>query len=140
MSKLMSVTETEAAVVERRKLETRRLGWWENKHGRRLLLPGDHLTLCRKVMGRKRADGTVEPLVRLAEVEVTGVRREPLRAITVDAIAREGVDPSKPELARQNAAFPGDPCRAWAVWFVHAMGCRLTDDVTVIEWRYLDGL
>lgn len=67
MSRLMSVSFTEQAVVERRKTVTRRKGW-------QFLKPGDRLTLCRKVMGRKKD----EPLVRIAEVEVVSVRRESL--------------------------------------------------------------
>ena len=61
----MSVAFTEQAVIERRKTVTRRKGWLFVK-------PGDRLTLCRKVMGRKPG----EPLVRIAEVEVVDVRRE----------------------------------------------------------------
>ena len=45
MPKLLSCAETEEAVLDRTKTETRRLGWWEDKNGRRLLLPGDRLTL-----------------------------------------------------------------------------------------------
>lgn len=75
----MSVTLTEQAVRERRKTVTRRLGWL-------FLKPGDRLTLCRKVMGRKKD----EPLERLAEVEVVDVRRERLDAITDDDVPREG--------------------------------------------------
>jgi hypothetical protein len=54
-------------VRDRAKTVTRRVGW-------EFLKPGDHLTLCRKVMGRKAG----EPLVRIAEVEVVAVRRERL--------------------------------------------------------------
>lgn len=46
---------------------TRRLGW-------EYLKPGERLQVCRKVMGRKQ----VEPLERLAVIEVICVRREPL--------------------------------------------------------------
>ena len=53
MPRLMSVAFTEDAVRARRKTVTRRKGWWEDKRGRRILQPGDRLTLCRKVMGRK---------------------------------------------------------------------------------------
>ncbi len=74
MSRLMSVSLTERAVVERRKTVTRRLGWT-------FLKPGDRLTLCRKVMGRKPG----EPLVRLADVEVVSVRRE--RLMDMDKLA-----------------------------------------------------
>jgi len=67
MSRLMSVAFTEEAVRARRKTVTRRLGW-------RFAKPGDTVTLCRKVMGRKPG----EPLERIAEVESVSVRREPL--------------------------------------------------------------
>ena len=67
MNRLMSCAMTTQAVIERRKNVTRRKGWT-------FLKPGDRLTLCEKVMGRKKG----EPLVRLAEVEVVDVRREPL--------------------------------------------------------------
>jgi hypothetical protein len=79
----MSVSHTEAAVVARRKTVTRRLGW-------RFLKAGDHLTLCRKVMGRKPN----EPLVRLAEVEVVSVRREFLLSMTEAEVLLEAVPPS----------------------------------------------
>lgn len=137
MSRMMSCAETEQAVVDRVKTETRRLGWWEDKNGRRLLHPGDRLTLVRKAMGRKRRDGTVEPLVRLAEVEVTSVHREPLLTITNEGVAAEGVDPAKWKpysLAGRRADW-----HAWAMWFADTMRCAIDDDVTVIRWRYLDG-
>jgi len=51
-----------------------------------MLRVGDQLTLCRKVMCRRRG----EPLERIA-AEVTSVRREPLLdAITVADVAAEG--------------------------------------------------
>lgn len=112
MSRLMSVALTEQAVVERRKTVTRRLGW-------RFLKVGDRLTLCRKVMGRKRG----EPLVRLAEVEVVDVRREPLYAIFDDDVEREG--------------FPGKPATWFQDFFCDAMRCEQDAEVTRIEWRYL---
>ncbi len=109
----MSISHTEAAVVARTKTVTRRLGW-------RFLKPGDRLTLCRKVMGRKPG----EPLVRLAEVEVVSVRREPLRAMTADDLIREGV----PGFASPTA---------WTRWFAETFRCRWDAEVTRIEWRYL---
>lgn len=124
MSRLMSVSKTERAVVERRKDVTRRLGWWEDKRGRRLLKPGDHLTLCRKVMGRKKG----EPLVRLAQVEVVDVRRERLNQITAADVEREGVD--------LPPGFSGPV--GWAAWFAGEMRCPVDTEITRIEWRYLD--
>jgi len=117
MPRLMSVTLTEQAVVERRKTVTRRLGWT-------FLKPGDRLTLCRKVMGRRRKDGTVEPLERLAEVEVVDVRRQRLCDFDVEDIDREGV--------------PGYRTKqSWVWWFCETMGVGPLDEITRIEWRYL---
>lgn len=123
----MSVAMTTDAVIERRKTVTRRKGWWLDKDGRRLLKPGDTLTLCRKVQGRKPG----EPIERLAEVEVTSVEREHLSNLThfpeygVAEVRREG--------------FPGmDPARFIFDYFIDAQGFDPDDLVTRIEWRYLD--
>lgn len=133
----MSVSHTTQAVIERRKTVTRRLGWT-------FLKPGDRLTLCRKVMGRKPG----EPLERLADVEVVSVRREPLFNITEADIECECV-PIRDENGDERFAemwfpdggrYPDDwhPTRtAWATWFARTMGCSLLDNVTRIEWRYL---
>jgi len=116
MTRLMSVSLTEAAVVERRKTVTRRKGWTA-------LMPGTRLTLCRKVMGRKPG----EPLVRLAEVEVVSVRREPLAMIHADPadVVREG--------------FPLMAPLQFMDFFREHMGGDAWQVVTRIEWRYLDG-
>lgn len=118
----MSVSYTEQAVVERRKTVTRRLGWV-------FLKPGDHLTLCRKVMGRKPG----EPLVRLAEVEVVDVQRQRLLDIPARDIPREGV----PAETFTSLGHDGTCPSCWATWFARAMGCDIQSDVTRIEWRYL---
>lgn len=114
MSRLMSVSLTEQAVVERRKTVTRRLGW-------KFLKPGDTLTLCRKVMGRKPG----EPLVRLAEVEVVDVRRECLHEITAADVVREGFRLTQ---------------RGFVEFFCEHMGCTPDTEVTRIEWRYVAGV
>lgn len=121
MSRLMSVAYTEQAVVERRKFVTRRIGWWKDKNGRRLTVPGDRLTLCRKVMGRKKG----EPLVRLALVEVVDVRRERLDSITHRDVALEGF----PELT---------PRQFVQRFFCDAQGIAGDTIVTRIQWRYVD--
>lgn len=121
MPRLMSVSFTEQAVRDRTKTVTRRKGWT-------FLKPGDRLTLCHKVMGRKPG----EPLVRLAEVEVVSVRREPLSDLLdgrtgyyVGEMVAEG--------------FPGmDPLAFFNCYFADAQGMSLSDFVTRIEWRYLD--
>lgn len=118
MPRLMSVSMTVAAVESRTKRVTRRLGWL---HAR----PGDRYTLCEKVQGRRRADGTVEPLVRLVDVEVVSVRRERLDAITAEDVALEG--------------FPGmSPEEFVDRFFVRAQRVAADTIVTRIEWVYLD--
>jgi len=127
MSRLMSVAYTEQAVVERRKTVTRRKGWWLDKRGRRLILPGQHLTLCRKVMGRKAG----EPLVRLVDVEALDVRREPLDLMLNQPAygATEVIAEGFPDLTPEEFIDR---------FFVEAQGIRRTGWVTRIEWRYLD--
>jgi hypothetical protein len=113
----MSVAATTQAVLDRTKTETRRLGWaW--------LMPGVDLDLCRKVQGRRRADGTVEPLERLARVHVWQTGRERLDAITQASVDREGV--------------PGVSTPAEFVAF-YCDTFKVTPDtmVTVLRWEYL---
>lgn len=121
MPRLMSVTLTTPQVQVRSKDVTRRMGWWTDKHGNRMLQPGDRLTLCRKVMGRRKG----EPLVRVAEVEVVAVRREKLYMITDDEVRREG--------------FPHWTTHEFIDFFCEShKGCQPDSYVTRIEWRYLD--
>jgi hypothetical protein len=117
----MSVALTEQAVLERRKTVTRRLGW-------RFLHLADHVTLCRKVMGRRRPDGTVEPLIRLAEVEVVRLRLEPLNEITDEDVILEGF-----------GEFPVTDAVDFVSFFTTHMRCPPDTEVTRIEWRYLGG-
>lgn len=121
MPRLMSVAYTEQAVIERRKTVTRRKGW-------RFLKPGDRLTLCRKVQGRKPG----EPLVRLAEVQVVSTCQQLLRAMSMDLTYGQH------EVEREG--FPGmDPDEFVQRFFVEAQSMSPDDWVTRIEWRYLDG-
>lgn len=109
----MSVSLTEDAVVSMIKTETRRLGW-------KFAKVGDTLTLCRKVMGRKKG----EPLIRLAEVEIVGKRTEKLCDITEHDVVAEGLAPMTPYdfveffCATHKGATPYTP-------------------ITVIQWKYL---
>jgi hypothetical protein len=114
MPRLMAVSLTGPQVRARTKTVTRRAGW-------RMLRPGDRLTLCRKVMGRKRG----EPLERIAGVEVISVRREPLEAITAADVTAEGFPDWTP------AQFTDFFCRTHP-------GCGPATEITRIEWRYLD--
>lgn len=115
MARLMSVSLTEEQVRARAKTVTRRLGW-------RMLKPGDHLTLCRKVMGRRKG----EPLERIVDVVVVAIRQEPLEAITQADVIAEGFPDWTPE------QFVDFFCRTH-------MPCTPDTDVTRIEWRYVDG-
>ena len=133
MSRLMSVAYTEQAVVDRTKTVTRRKGWWVDKNGRRLVKPGDRLTLCRKVMGRKPG----EPLVRIAEVEVVSVRREPLCAVAGPYATDKNGATIWPEVIAEG--FPDmSPWDFMDRFFIEAQGIQVMDDVTRIEWRYLE--
>lgn len=85
-----------------------------------MLKPGDRLTLCRKVMGRKKG----EPLVRVAEVMVLSATREVLESITMEEVAREG--------------FPGWDPDSFIEFFCRThRGCTPYSTVTRIEWAYL---
>jgi hypothetical protein len=136
MSRLMSVAFTEDQVVARQKTVTRRKGWWKDKNGRRLLVAGDHLTLCHKVMGR--APG--EPLVRICEVEVVDVRRERLDALMAPVAVvhdDEWMDYGPSELIREGFRDMG-VFDFILEYFVRAQGMTPSDEITRIEWRYLD--
>ena len=112
--RLMSVALTEPQVRDRSKTVTRRAGWL-------MLKPGDRLQLCRKVMGRKKG----EPLVRVANVEVVSVRREPLGEITEPDIRREG--------------FPTWTVEMFVAFFISThKGCTAETDVTRIAWKYIN--
>ncbi len=109
--RLMSVSLTEEAVRDRTKTVTRRLGW-------RFLKVGDRVTLCRKVMGRRKG----EPLIRICNVEIIDIRRERLDAITDDDVTLEG--------------FPSWTVHDFVIMFMRSMKCDHTTKVTRIEWRY----
>lgn len=126
MPRLMSVSLTETAVVERRKTVTRRLSW-------EYIQPGDRLWLCKKVMGHKPG----EPLERLALVEVVSVRRERLDAITPSDVVAEGVPLDEFFVFVDPSGEQPTP-EQWVRWFCHQMRCVPDTEVTRIEWRYLD--
>lgn len=110
----MSVSLTEPQVRARTKTVTRRAGWL-------MLRPGDRLTLCRKVMGRRKGD----PLERITDVEVVSVNREPLLAITMPDVIAEG--------------FPKMTPTEFVAFFCGThKGCTPATEVTRIRWRYLD--
>ncbi|MEV0292596.1 hypothetical protein [Nocardia sp. NPDC050710] len=108
------VSLTEDPVRARTKTVARRMRWL-------MLRSGDRLTLCRKVMGRRRG----EPLMRIADVEVVSVRREPLDAIGPEDVLAEG--------------FPDLTAAEFVEFFCATHnGCRPETEVTRIQWRYLE--
>jgi hypothetical protein len=85
-----------------------------------MLKEGDRLTLCRKVMGRRKG----EPLERITDVRVVSVRRERLDTITAADLAAEG--------------FPGWTPGEFVEFFCGShKGCTPATEVSRIEWRYL---
>ncbi len=144
MARRMSVAMTQQHVIDRTKTVTRRKGWWLDKHGRHLVKPGDHLILVDRVMGFKKG----ERATVLAEVEVVWRTRSPLTTL-VDYPAflqrnphsDYGWDSWEAWRAREmeREGFPGmDPAEFIDRFFVKAQGMSPDDDVTRIEWRYLD--
>lgn len=112
MSRLMSVALTTPQVRKRTKTVTRRSGWL-------MLRPGDRLTLCPKVRGRRAG----EALERIVEVEVVSVRRERLDAITAADVAAEG--------------FPDWTPQQFISFFCDSHPeCRPDSVVTRIQWSY----
>lgn len=103
----------------RSKSVTRRLGWLTVK-------PGDRLMGCEKCRGLKPG----EPLVRLGEIEVLNVRREPLRRMAED------VDYGEAECIREG--FPDLEPWEFVVMFIDShKGCAPETTVTRIEFRYV---
>jgi len=108
----MSVALSTAQVRCRSKTVTRRAGWL-------MLAPGDQLTLCPKVRGRRRG----EPLERILTVEVVSVRRERLDTITVADVIAEGFPDMTP------SQFVESFCTTHK-------GITSASEVTRIEWAY----
>lgn len=112
MPRLMSVALTGGAVRSRTKTVTRRAGWL-------MLRPGDQLTLCPKVRGRRAG----EPLERIVIVDVTSVSRERLDTITPADVIAEG--------------FPDMTPAEFVEFFCNShRGISPNSEVTRIEWVY----
>lgn len=112
MARLMSVALTTDQVRAREKTVTRRAGW-------EVLKPGDLVTLCPKVRGRRPG----EPLERIVTVEVVSIRRERLDSITPEDVIAEG--------------FPGMTPIEFVEFFVQShRGVTAASEVTRVQWRY----
>lgn len=120
MPRLISVAHTEAQVVAGTKVATRRLNWWTDKNGRRLVLPGDTLTCCRKIMGRKPD----EPLVRIRDVQVEDVARAQLRVQFTDHDAAD-------------EGFPDWTYDEFVAFYCDTFKVTPETVITYIRWRYL---
>ena len=111
MARNISFALTTAQVKARTKRQTRRLGWLNLK-------PQTRLNACEKCQGLKPG----EKIVRLDVIEVTGVRREPLEAITPADVVAEG--------------FPGMTPAEFVAMFCEHAGIDPETVVTVIDFDY----
>lgn len=112
MARLMSVALTTDQVRARQKTVTRRAGW-------EVLKPGDLVTLCPKVRGRRPG----EPLERIVTVEIVSTRRERLDSITPEDVIAEG--------------FPGMTPAEFVEFFVMShRGVTAASEITRVQWRY----
>ena len=133
MPRRMSVAMTQQQVRDRTKTVTRRKGWWLDKHGRHLVKAGDHLVLVDRVMGFKKG----ERATVLAEVEVVSVRRERLSDLAWTTRLTSDYRWAKREVTLEG--FPDmEPTEFVRRYFLDAQGMSPIDNVTRIEWRYLD--
>lgn len=104
---------TEAAIRDRSKTVTRRIGW-------NFAEVGQELRAVRKVMGRKKD----EPIVDLARIRIVSVRREPLSKIDQADVVREGYPHMSPERFVRK--------------FCKALRCEPGTEVARIEFEYID--
>ncbi len=85
MPRNMSFMLTIEQVYNKTKTVTRRLGW-------DFIKPGDIVNACEKCQGLKRG----EKVVKIAQIRITSVTREPLFHITDDDCRKEGFFMIKP--------------------------------------------
>lgn len=108
--RLISFALTKQQFIDGTKDVTRRLYWQKLK-------AGDHLMVVEKTMGLKKG----EKVVKLGEIEVINVRREPLLTITQEDVVREG--------------FPDWDEQQFIDFFCQVNKFDSRDDVTRIEFR-----
>jgi len=115
----ISCALTKEQIRARSKHVTRRLRWF-------MAHPGMLLQVVEKSMGRKHG----EPLVKLAVIRVTDMRREPLSRMI-----------HEPEYGRAEAALEGFPEMSgfeFACMFQQEIGGDLTQEITRIAFEYVD--
>lgn len=110
----ISFALTEKQFLDGTKDVTRRLGW-------KNLKPGDRLMAVRKGMGLKPG----EKVVRLGEIEVVSVSREPVGLIEESDVIREGFPDLKPS--------------EFTAMFCQHMKCTEWEMVTRIEFKRIGG-
>jgi len=113
----ISFALTTAQIRNRTKRVTRRIGWQNLK-------VGDHLQACVKCQGLKPG----EHPIKLAEILVVNVRREPLARMFDEPY---GTSEAKLE------GFPHLTGEGFARMFAEEMQCFFGADVTRIEFEYL---
>ena len=119
----ISFSLTEEQFLDDSKDVTRRLGW-------AFLKAGDRLMACRKCMGLKPG----EKIVRLGEIEVVSVRREPLnRMARYYEIVNKEIGYGKTEAIREG--FPHLSGDQFVSMFCKHMSCRPGQEITRIQFR-----
>jgi len=125
MPRNISFALTTDQIRSREKTVTRRVGWWKDKKGNRLIDKGCILNACVKCMGLKPG----EKIDRICQIRVVSVRREPLDAITL------GLDGGFNEATMEG--FPEMTGEQFAEMFCEHMGGEIDQEVTRIEFEYL---
>lgn len=123
MPRNISFALTTNQIKNRTKTVTRRLGW-------KNLKAGDILNACVKCMGLKPG----EKIERLGQIRVVSVRRESLAEMDQpsDIPWNYGTEEAKKE------GFPNLSGCEFVTMFCENMGCKDTEEVTRIEFEYID--
>lgn len=119
MPRNISFALTTAQIRNRSKFVTRRLGW-------KFLKAGDILNACVKCQGLKPG----EKIERLGQIRVVSVRREPLDWMTMDFDGGHG------EAVLEG--FPELTGSMFCEMFADNMNCDIDEEVTRIEFEYID--
>lgn len=118
----ISFSLTERQFLDGSKDVTRRLGWT-------FLKPGDRLMACRKCMGLRPG----EKIVRLGEIEVVSVRREPLNFMCYSGSIDDRRAYGDAEATREG--FPNLVGFEFVDMFCRHMRCQPSTIITRIEFR-----
>jgi len=147
MPRNISFALTTEQFRDRSKTVTRRIGWWKDKNGKRLVKVGDILNGCVKCMGLKPG----EKIERLGQIRITDVRREPLDFMeTCDGLGERLTDVCEViigntvnypadyvNIEAAKEGFPGLTGSEFVKMFCRHMGVDADQMVTRIEFEYL---